>query len=99
MLHLTDDPLQQFMKIIKEYKLWKTFEIKSCLFRESETCQWKAGFVYIQLREDAPYTATGINTSRLKLIHEVKDIKYLNGFLNVGSSSDGSSVRRLIDYA
>ena len=79
-------PLQQFMGIVKDYNLWKTFEVKSCLFREKETSQWKAGFIYIQLREDTPYAATGINTSRLKLIHQVKDIKYLRDILNRISS-------------
>lgn len=80
------DPISHFTRIVNEYKMWNSFEIKACLFREDISIQWKIIFLYIQLRHDTPYTVKGINTDHLKLIHLTRDIRFLADLLNTISS-------------
>jgi hypothetical protein len=63
---------------MKHPRFWKYFEVKSCSKRYFENDTWKVLFLYLKLLRDQPARVQqGMETTHLKLTHEVKNIDEL----------------------
>lgn len=82
---------ENFKLKIKEYKLWKFYEIKTCLFRSNDKEKWKIGFLYVRLIDyKVPIYPIKLNNNQLKIIQEIKSINSLEKL--VDNISKGNSV-------
>lgn len=70
--------VEKFKVKLGQARFWKYFEVKSCSKRYYENDTWKVLFLYLKLSHDQPSSVQhGMETTRLKLTHQVRNIDEL----------------------